>query len=120
MTKSQHLSRRVLSFGAWTTLFVLSVALLATFIPQLGAAIVSHSDGAEYSLIGTVFGLVTAVGVLAVWIGGTWHALVQDPWNSTAPRWLVVALVILGNAVGGLLYYFLAVHWESRAHGAPH
>ena len=90
---------------------LLAVAALLLPVAFILAS-VSPTDSAGYVIgpLGRVANVLGFTSVLGSVIAAIWHALVMRPWRPRMPRWAVIILVLLGNVVAAVLYYFLVAH----------
>ena|SRR5712664_3089348 len=101
---SEVLARRVL---------VVTAPLL---VPAIILALVAPTDSRGY-VTGPTGKIANALGFASVfgsWIAAIWHAIVMRPWRPRIPRWLVIILLVLGNSLATILYYFLVVQRYRR------
>ena len=104
------IARRVLAICSWTAVGVVAVAVLAMLIAPLGAALRGAPGTVGYLVLKVLTG-VMAASLLLAWVAAFYDVVTMDPWELAPPRWLLVALLIVGHVVTAVLYYFLAVHW---------
>jgi hypothetical protein len=50
--------------------------------------------------------------MFAIWIGAVWHAAVDKALKG-GQRNVVILLLLFGNALAGVLYYFGYVRWRT-------
>jgi len=108
-------ARHVLAIASFAILAVVALGLLEAFIPAFGALMQSAQGTFGYVATKSLTALM-ALSVLVAWGAALYHASTWTPWPLAAPRWIVIMLLVLGNAVAAIVYYFLALHW--RAPGA--
>jgi hypothetical protein len=101
---SEMLSRRLLAL----------VTLLLPLAITLALVSPTDSDGYVTGPSGRLANVLGFVSVFGSVIAAIWHALVMRPWRPGIPRWVVIILVLLGNVVGAILYYFLVAHRYRR------
>jgi hypothetical protein len=109
MSEPERIARRLLATGCWVLLGTIAVMGLAILIPPVGRAMTAGTPTARYGA-GI---LVTAAGLamFAIWIGAVWHAAV-DKALKDGQRVTVILLLLIGNALAGLFYYFGRVRWR--------
>jgi len=98
---SVAITRRVLAICS--VVLVISV-VVAAFLP-------AQPDGRITGPLGIATAIVAFAALFGAWIAAIWHASVS-PWRATAPRWLVILLLVFGSGVAGVLYYVLYAHWQ--------
>jgi type VI protein secretion system component VasK len=57
--------------------------------------------------------LLVGLTAIAVWVGAVWYA-VADTKFAGARKALLITVLVWGNFVGGLFYYFLYVLWQAH------
>jgi hypothetical protein len=104
---------RLLEIAAWTTLGLVVVGFAAS-LPGIEEAFDNSPPWSMLWVVSRGVGLVTALTLLTLWGASLFHASLSTPWRHRVPRPVVIALLLIGNALGGLLYYVLALHWTVR------
>jgi hypothetical protein len=100
--------RQVVQISAWSTLVLIGALLVMGSVPQLRA--VYNGPWLEgWPLKVLVAALV--VSVITLWVGAVVHAAVATR-EGGVPRPILVALLIVGQFIGGLLYYFAYLRWQ--------
>ena len=112
------IARRVLGICSWTAVGVIAVAVLGLLIEPLGAALRSDPGTFGYVLVKVLTGLMAA-SLLLAWGAAFYDVATTSPWNLGPPRWVLIALLIVGHMVTAVLYYFLAVYWKRTPAVAP-
>jgi hypothetical protein len=77
---------------------------------------VDHRPPGHAVVVGLLWLMVlTAV---AAWVGAVWYAIADRQYRGTR-KTILVAVLVWGNFVGGLLYYFLYVIWQPAGPSKP-
>ncbi len=96
------LPRRILGVASVVIVGAIAVAAL---LP-------SQPDGLVGGPLGIATAVVAGVALVTAWIAAIWHAAATTPWRAAAPKWLVIAILVFGTGVAGVLYYVLFAHWQ--------
>jgi hypothetical protein len=101
---SQAVARRILAITSVLMPIDVVLAVLSPYGP----------DGRLTGPIGYTANVLAFVSIFGAWIAGIWHAAVARPWRPAAPRWVMLLLLAFGVGVGGFLYYWLCVRWQTE------
>ena len=103
--------RWLLGLASWSILGLVVVGILAN-LPRFAGPIEAAPPWSLLDIVSKLIGLYTAVALLTAWGAGVWHVAVNPRFRSPVPRALLVALMVVGNALAGVLYYFLYLVWQ--------
>ena len=110
MVRSQVISRHILAFAAWTILALVAVGFIA-LIPTIDTYFTMAAPGSLGDVISKAGGALVGLALLAAWGAALWHASVYSGFRSEGQKATILALLILGNALAAVVYYFAYVHW---------
>ena len=96
---SEVLARRVLTIAG----LLLPAAIILAFLSP------TDHNGYVIGSTGKIANVLGFASVFGGWAAAIWHAAVMRPWRPKLPRWLVMILLVLGNLLATVLYYFLVV-----------
>lgn len=104
--------RRVLSLSAWTLLASVIVGyLISAGGPSRYLERLPPGSPGSYALYTIV--VIAGIAGMTAWISGISYALLDQRRNGV-PRWLLLAILIVGNFAASFFYYFLFVHWQPK------
>ena len=110
MSTNERRATRLLAAGSWVMLALFGLLFIGALIPPFGNAM-STKTGTFNSWLGALSGLCIAFAFLSVWIGAVWHAVVHGGFVSEGHRVTVIVILVVGNVLAGLCYYFGYVRW---------
>jgi hypothetical protein len=106
----RHPAFRVLRLTAWVILaaavlsFVAATASVQEWLREM-------DERPAFYAVHTVMPNGIALTMIVAWASALWYAVI-DPRDHLLPKWFIVVLLILSNAIGAFFYYFLFVCWQ--------
>lgn len=91
--------------GARVTLKFASVVLVGSV--GFAALLPSGPDGFIGGPLGVAGAIVAGAALMVAWVAAIWHASTLRPWTATAPRWVIISVLLFGSGVAGFFYYVL-------------
>ena len=103
-------ARRILTWSAWLTMLLIVIGGVLS-LPDVAEQVTTAPRGSLVFWLGRFLPAAAGIVLLALWASAVAHAA-QDP-LPPMPRPIILTVLIIGNAVASLFYYFLYVLWNA-------
>ena len=113
MSTNERRATRLLAAGSWTMVALFGLLFVGALIPSFGNAMSTKTARFD-SWLGALSGLCVMFAFISAWVGALWHAVAHHGFVSEAQRVTVIVILIIGNLLAALCYYFGYVRWLRR------
>lgn len=99
-----------------TTAWILLIIVILSFLAQLAPVrdwILAMNARPTFARLHQLVPIIAGLVAVGAWISAVWHAL-ADRERHLLPKPVIVLMLLFGNAIAALFYYFLFAHWTER------